>query len=134
MTEVKTGKRELLWKENEPIEAANRMFGFTNTAVILNFKSDEMKGAIAPTDTRFRGDQRLFEEGEVDAADEEKVRLEVKQRKARKIRQDQGQSWKTNFFREVPHPKVEGEVCYEMFENYWARRERKEWSGLPDLW
>lgn len=37
-----------------------------------------MEGIVAPTDTRFRGDQRLFEEGMVDQADEEKVRLEIK--------------------------------------------------------
>mmetsp|Transcript_13302 Transcript_13302/g.20792 ORF Transcript_13302/g.20792 Transcript_13302/m.20792 type:complete len:138 (+) Transcript_13302:261-674(+) len=86
VTEIESGERELLWKENDPIEDSNRMFGFNNTSVTLNFKSDEMAGIVAPTDTRFRGDQRLYEQGEVDAADEEKVRLEVKQRKARKLR------------------------------------------------
>ena len=43
-----------------------------------------MKGAIAPTDSRLRSDQRLFEEGRQQEADDEKVRLEVKQREARK--------------------------------------------------
>mgnify|MGYP000217242380 CR=1 FL=1 len=36
------------------------------------------KLAIAPTDSRFRGDQRLFEQGLQAEADEEKTRLEVK--------------------------------------------------------
>jgi hypothetical protein len=35
-----------------------------------------MKGVIAPTDTRFRVDQRLCEEGKLEAADKEKLRLE----------------------------------------------------------
>lgn len=33
---------------------------------------------IAPTDTRLRGDERLYEQGFVDEADDEKIRLEVK--------------------------------------------------------
>ena len=35
---------------------------------------------MAPTDSRLRGDQRLFEEGKQSEADEEKLRLEIKQR------------------------------------------------------
>jgi hypothetical protein len=37
-----------------------------------------MKQFIAPTDCRLRGDMRLYEQGKVDEADEEKIRLEVK--------------------------------------------------------
>lgn len=37
-----------------------------------------MKQFIAPTDARLRGDMRLYEQGKVDEADEEKIRLEVK--------------------------------------------------------
>jgi hypothetical protein len=51
---------------------------------MLNYRSQEMEGVIAPTDSRFRNDQRFFEEGNVDAADKEKIRLEVKQRTSRK--------------------------------------------------
>jgi hypothetical protein len=43
-----------------------------------------MTGVIAPTDTRFRNDQRFFEEGKMDEADKEKTRLEIKQRAMRK--------------------------------------------------
>jgi hypothetical protein len=39
-----------------------------------------MRAMLPPSDTRLRGDQRLFEEGKVEEADEEKIRLEVKQR------------------------------------------------------
>jgi len=47
-----------------------------------------MQGVIAPTDSRFRNDQRLFEEGKIDEADKEKTRLEVKQRAARKEKEE----------------------------------------------
>ena len=45
------------------------------------------EGLIAPTDSRFRGDLRLFENGFSDEADVEKLRLEEKQRAARALRE-----------------------------------------------
>jgi len=35
-----------------------------------------MNGLIAPTDSRYRGDQRYYEEGQIDEADDEKARIE----------------------------------------------------------
>jgi hypothetical protein len=37
-----------------------------------------MRTVLPLSDTRLRGDQRLFEEGKNDEADDEKIRLEVK--------------------------------------------------------
>ena len=65
-----------------------------------------MDKIIAPTDSRFRPDQRLWEQGKEAEADLEKQRLETKQRQARKEREaapDQGH-WQPNFFTERPHP------------------------------
>ena len=95
-----------------------------------------MRKVIAPTDTRLRGDERLYEEGKVDEADEEKVRLEVKQRKARKIREEGDGIWVPNFFKEISHPYAEGEKHFEFIQenNYWIRREQRNWDNLPDLW
>ena len=76
------------------------MFKFNMCSINLNYLSPELKQIIAPTDTRLRGDQRLYEQGDVDGADEEKVRLEVKQRKARKEREEAGgDHWTPNFFK-----------------------------------
>lgn len=112
------------------------MFCFGKVATILNYKCDEMHGVLSHTDTRFRGDQRLYEEGKTDDADEEKIRLEVKQRKARKLREEACETWTPIFFREAPHQFLDGQIYYEFIQenNYWDRRERKDWSGLPDLW
>ena len=62
----KTGKRETIFESLDDIEDQKRMFNFGILAINLNYKSPEMEGVIAPTDTRFRGDQRLFEDGMVD--------------------------------------------------------------------
>lgn len=43
---------------------------------------------ICPTDSRFRPDIRLMEEGQIERAAQEKTRLEEKQRDARKVRRN----------------------------------------------
>ena len=57
-------------------------------SLLLNYLPDDLKQSggkdpngkfvIAPSDSRFRGDMRLFEDGKWEEADVEKVRLEVK--------------------------------------------------------
>ena len=47
-----------------------------------------------PTDSRFRPDQRLLENGDVDAASSEKFRLEEKQRGARRLRESRRERWR----------------------------------------
>ena len=98
-----------------------------------------MLGAIAPTDSRRRPDQRRWEEGREAEADQEKKRLEAKQREARKKREEaeggDGCTWEPNFFTEEPHPYLEGERFYKFNDDnsYWLRREAGSWRGLPDL-
>lgn len=46
-----------------------------------------MEDNVAPSDSRRRPDQRLMEEGKWDEANEEKLRLEEKQRATRKQRE-----------------------------------------------
>jgi len=131
-----TGEKELLWEEQPVIEDYKRMFWLGMLGVNLNYKCDEMVGVLAPTDSRFRPDQRLLEEGLIDESDEEKIRLEIKQRAARKLRSDQGIEWVPNFFKEIPHPFLEGEKAYEFSKDndYWQRRQRGDWQDLPELW
>lgn len=59
------------------------MYYFTEFAVQLN----EFEEGVAPTDSRRRPDQRLMEEGRWDEANQEKLRLEEKQRTTRKARE-----------------------------------------------
>ena len=53
----------------------------------LNEIEPDQRKLAAPTDARFRPDQRLFEEGQWDEAQVEKERLEDKQRGARRLRE-----------------------------------------------
>ena len=96
------------------------MFNFSITPINLNYINDDLRKVIAHTDSRIRGDMRLFEEGKVDEADEEKIRLEVKQRRARKIRADTGEEWWPKFFKEAQHPYYPSFKHYESLKDkYW---------------
>ena len=68
---------------------------FTNhTLACQLYLSLSLSAVTCPTDSRKRPDQRLLEEGNVDAASSEKYRLEEKQRAARRLRQSRKEEWK----------------------------------------
>ena len=59
-----------------------KCYNFTQLAIELN----EVEPGVAPTDSRYRPDQRLMEKGLWDDANSVKVLLEEKQREARRQR------------------------------------------------
>lgn len=66
-----------------PPPESEKFYNFTVFAAQLN----EPEDGVAPTDSRLRPDQRLMENGQWDEANEEKVRLEEKQRAVRRKRE-----------------------------------------------
>jgi hypothetical protein len=56
----------VMWSQPEPLDDHLHQYGLSQFATTLNQKTDEMVGIIAPTDSRFRTDQRLLEDGLVD--------------------------------------------------------------------
>ena len=72
---------------------SHEQYGFTQFAIELNELTEEDKTFLPKTDTRFRPDQRYLEEGKVNLAEAEKVRVEEKQRAARKGQEDSGEPW-----------------------------------------
>lgn len=135
------GDTELLWKCPEFDEESAKQYYFTDFSIQLNYLSKDMSksGYLPSTDSRFRGDMRLFEEGKMDEADVEKIRLEQKQRANRKVFEAKKQDWQPVFFdileEENPFTKKMERVFKQKTgqDNYWSRRQRKEWSGLPDI-
>jgi len=96
-------------------------------------------GLLAPTDSRFRGDQRLFEEGKIAEADLEKIRLEEKQRALRKERADNDIEHEPYFFDKTQETDpFTGELVtsYRPKQgqaSYWERRKIKDWKDLPEI-
>uniref|UniRef100_A0A8C6KUX8 Oxysterol-binding protein n=1 Tax=Nothobranchius furzeri TaxID=105023 RepID=A0A8C6KUX8_NOTFU len=73
-----------LWKPNPQPDDHFEFYGFSQYARELNELTAELKDVLPPTDTRFRPDQRLLEEGKVMEADKKKDEIEEKQRERRK--------------------------------------------------
>ena len=144
--DLRTGRVDKIWEEKPLIPDAHLQNFFNFLTCRLNQKTEEMKGIVSPTDTRFRGDLRLYEEGEAEEADKVKVDIEEEQRRKRRL-QEAGEVWKPNFFEEVPHPFLkeghglpigeEHPIMWKLIEGekgYWERRARGDWSDMPNLW
>ena len=72
----KVDKWEQVWKEPLPIKNSHLMYQYGRQQIMLNYVSESMTGYVAPTDTRWRKDQRLYEHGKIEEADIEKYKLE----------------------------------------------------------
>uniref|UniRef100_A0A8C6U8N7 Oxysterol-binding protein n=1 Tax=Neogobius melanostomus TaxID=47308 RepID=A0A8C6U8N7_9GOBI len=73
-----------IWKPHEQPEDYAQYYGFSRYARELNELTPQLQKVLPPTDTRFRPDQRLLEEGKVTEADKKKEEVEQKQRESRK--------------------------------------------------
>jgi oxysterol-binding protein-related protein 3/6/7 len=74
------------------------------------------------TDTRFRTDQRLFEDGKIDEAENEKQRLEQKQREWRKSLEASGQKWIPQWFEYTKDEHSENGFSWKYRGGYWESR------------
>uniref|UniRef100_A0A8C2YZ51 Oxysterol-binding protein n=1 Tax=Cyclopterus lumpus TaxID=8103 RepID=A0A8C2YZ51_CYCLU len=87
-----------IWKPNVQPDDHPQFFGFSQYARELNELTPELKAFLPLTDTRFRPDQRLLEEGKVAEADKKKDEVEEKQRERRKEMTKNGEEHNPRFF------------------------------------
>lgn len=113
-----SSEKFLLWQVNP---RPPRPFNLTLFLILLNALQPRLKRWLAPTDTRFRPDQRAMEDGRYDAAAEEKNRVEEKQRAARKARESKGEQYKAKYFEKRQHA-LTGEGYWHYNGNYWKSR------------
>ncbi|KAI8071203.1 Oxysterol-binding protein-domain-containing protein [Gongronella butleri] len=145
--EIGMDKRRLavLWTANSPgIDDYTNYYGFTRFCMELNEITSLEKGKLPITDTRFRPDQRLYEEGRVDEADAEKQRIEQKQRERRKQFEIQGVQWTPRWFTLQDDPYNEPSFVspdntvpksWVFNQEYWTARETGQWpKDLFELW
>ncbi|XP_044510615.1 oxysterol-binding protein-related protein 1C-like isoform X2 [Mangifera indica] len=114
----------LLWKRSAPPKFPTR-YNFTRFAITLNELTPGLKEKLPPTDSRLRSDQRHLENGEYEMANSEKLRLEKRQRQARKMQES---GWKPRWFAK---DKVSG--SYRYLGGYWEAREKSNWNSCPDI-
>ncbi|MBN3274506.1 OSBL3 protein, partial [Polyodon spathula] len=105
-------------------------YGFTKFALELNELDPATKLLLPPTDTRFRQDQRLLEEGNVELAEEQKQRIEQLQRERRRVLEENNMSHQPRFFRKS------SEDTWVSKQTYWDLRKDPGFANLdnPVLW
>lgn len=124
-----------LWQVGKLVDNAAQTYGLTTFAAALNEITSLEKDKMAPTDCRLRPDQRMAEEGDLDGAEEWKVKLEEAQRARRKEVEERGEEHKPRWFT-LAENSPEGEDVWKMKggkDSYWECREKGSWSGVEDL-
>lgn len=114
----------LLWRRSKPPKFPTR-YNLTRFAITLNELTPGLKEKLPPTDSRLRPDQRCLENGEYEMANAEKLRLEQRQRQARKM---QERGWKPRWF-----TKDKGSDTYRYMGGYWEARDQRNWDSCPDI-
>ncbi|XP_034641175.1 oxysterol-binding protein-related protein 6 isoform X1 [Trachemys scripta elegans] len=90
-----------IWRPGSMPTHYERYYGFTRFAIELNELDPVLKEILPTTDARFRPDQRLLEEGNVEAAATEKQRIEELQRSRRRNMEENNIEYKPKFFKKV---------------------------------
>ncbi|KAF5791273.1 putative oxysterol-binding protein [Helianthus annuus] len=114
----------LLWRRSKPPKFPTR-YNLTRFAITLNELTPGLKEKLPPTDSRLRPDQRCLENGEYEMANAEKLRLEQRQRQARKM---QERGWKPQWF-----AKDKASDTFVYTGGYWEAREQAKWDSCPDI-
>lgn len=114
----------MLWKRSKPPKHPTR-YNLSRFAMTLNELTPGLKEILPPTDSRLRPDQRCLENGEYEMANAEKLRLEQRQRQARKM---QERGWKPQWF-----AKDKDSDSYRYTGGYWEARANGRWDGCPDI-
>ncbi|KAG7459596.1 hypothetical protein MATL_G00212350 [Megalops atlanticus] len=123
-----------IWKPNPQPENYFQYYGFSRFAMALNELTPEMRPLLPPTDTRFRPDQRLLEEGKVNEADKKKDEVEEKQRSRRKAMEKRGEHHVPRFF--MKSLDANGREVWLNNGTYWKIREEPGFANTEnlDLW
>ncbi|ODQ67631.1 hypothetical protein NADFUDRAFT_82056 [Nadsonia fulvescens var. elongata DSM 6958] len=128
------GKTSVVWEAGNLVAQANKCFGLTEFAAQLNEITTVEKSLMAPTDTRLRPDQRLYEQGEIERPESLKLELEEHQRERRKADEADNKVWTPTFFDKQINNGQELYVLKQGKDSYWHRRKTGNWDGLITLW
>ncbi|XP_072859403.2 oxysterol-binding protein-related protein 3 isoform X2 [Pogona vitticeps] len=88
-----------IWRANPMPKDYEQWYGFTQFALELNELDPLTRPLLPSTDTRFRPDQRLLEEGNIEGAEAQKQRIEQLQRERRKVLEENNMEHQARFFR-----------------------------------
>ncbi|XP_038836282.1 oxysterol-binding protein-related protein 6-like [Salvelinus namaycush] len=123
-----------IWKPNPQPDDHFQYYGFGRYARELNELTPELKKVLPPSDTRYRPDQRILEEGDVAGADSKKEEVEQKQRDRRKELAKKGEAHVPRFFRK--ELDAAGNESWLSNGTYWKIRDQPGFANTKnlDLW
>lgn len=119
-----------VWEANP--RPAGIPFNLTPFVLTLNDINETLRPWLPPTDTRLRPDQRAMEDGQYDFAAAEKARVEDKQRKKRREREEKGEEFDARWFVK-DKCGITGESYWKFTGEYWETRDKKEWKRVEDI-
>ncbi|XP_054277187.1 oxysterol-binding protein-related protein 3-like isoform X2 [Macrosteles quadrilineatus] len=135
-----------VWRPGAMPEDYELYYGFTRFAMELNELNPDHAKYLPNTDTRFRPDQRLLEEGNLNGAEAMKLQLEQAQRERRKSYEQSGAAHEPRWFTSCPYRELEmldeksatdnGEETWEFNHKYWEVRKSPGFvnMNIEPLW
>lgn len=117
-----------IWRPGTMPEDYELYYGFTRFAIELNELDPQMAKLLPPTDSRFRPDQRLLEEGNISGAETVKSQLEQLQRERRKQREEMGIEYQPMWFRK--ETTKDGKEHWAYNHKYWETRTNPGFSCI----
>ncbi|XP_063044224.1 oxysterol-binding protein-related protein 7-like isoform X2 [Engraulis encrasicolus] len=122
---------QCIWKPNTQPDDHVQYYGFSQFARELNELTPELEKVLPPTDSRYRPDQRLLEEGKLPEADKKKDEVEEKQRDRRKEMAKKGEEHVPRFF--TKQLDDEGREVWLTNNTYWKIRENPGFAYTDNL-
>jgi hypothetical protein len=124
-----------IWNAGPLVKNAPKHYGLTAFAATLNEITPIEDRKLPSTDSRLRPDQRALEDGDIDRAEEVKVKLEEAQRARRREMESGGQTWTPRWFTKIDDDLTgnEDEVVWRLKpgkEGYWEERSKGTWNGV----
>ncbi|KAJ1821602.1 Oxysterol-binding protein 3 [Coemansia sp. RSA 2675] len=132
--EKSTTDSDVLWTAVSPLPDANRYYGFSYFAMRLNELTPGMQQALPTTDTRFRPDQRAYEEGRIEDAEQIKQKLEDAQRARKRERDESGTPWKAQWFEERDDKQSPTGRSWQYRGGYWDAHAKNAYPRTIELW
>lgn len=120
-----------VWRPGALPEDHEHYYGFSRFAIELNDLEPCLVDVLPLTDSRFRPDQRLLEEGNVPGAEASKLQLEQAQRERRIANEQRGIKHEPRWFRCTTSDidEAEGEK-WEFAHNYWDARAQSKFRDM----
>lgn len=122
-----------LWTAGALVPSPQKHYGLTSFAATLNEVTPIENSRVPITDTRLRPDQRALEDGDLDRAEDVKVRLEEGQRARRREMETSGETWEPRWFSRVAD---DGEAVWRLRagkDGYWEERGRGGWPTVVSV-